>query len=64
MGVHSGSSGNELINPFSTGETSVLDLVNPVEKEAAGGDPIENLLPALLQIFLTVGLTLDFRLLL
>ena len=60
--MHSGSIGNELINPFSTGETSVP--VNPVEKEAAGGDPIENLLPALLQIFLTVRLTLDFRLVL
>ena len=61
MGVHSGSlatSGNELINPFSTG-TAIP--VNPVEKEAAGGDPIENLLPALLQIFLTVSLlTLNF----
>ena len=61
MGVHSGSlatSGNELINPFSTGGTSVP--VNPVEKEVAGYDPIENLLPALLQIFLTVRLLTSY----
>ena len=48
-------SGNALINPFST---ATVGAVNPVEKEEAGGDPIENLLPALLQIFLTVGLLL------
>ena len=60
MGVHSGSlatSGNELINPFSTG-TAIP--VNPVEKEVAGYDPIENLLPALLQIFLTVRLLTSY----
>jgi len=52
VNVDPGTSGNALINVFSTGTVPI----NPVEKEAAGGDPIENLLPALLQIFLTVGL--------
>ena len=51
VNVDPGTGGNPL---FSTGTVNV----NPVEKEEAGGDPIENLLPALLQIFLTVGLTL------
>ena len=67
MGITSddlASSGNGLINPFSTAsvlvENSVENLVeNLVEKEA-GSDPIENLLPALLQIFLTVGLSIFF----
>ena len=45
-------SGNAVLNPFSTAAVPV----DPVEKE--GGDPIENLLPALLQIFLTVRLDL------
>ena len=54
VNVDSASSGNALINVFNTGTVPV----DPVEKEEAGGDPIENLLPALLQIFLTVGLTL------
>ena len=61
MGITSGdlaSSGNGLINPFSTASVPVENPVeNPVEKEA-GSDPIENLLPALLQIFLTVGLSI------
>ena len=45
-------SGNAVLNPFSTAAVPV----DTVEKE--GGDPIENLLPALLQIFLTVRLDL------
>ena len=67
MGITSddlASSGNGLINPFST--ASVL-VENPVENSVenlvemeAGSDPIENLLPALLQIFLTVGLSITF----
>ena len=56
VNVDPGTSGNALINVFSTGTVPI----NPVEKEAAGGDPIENLLPALLQIFLTVRLTLHY----
>ena len=51
VNVDPATSGNSLI----MGTVPVLE--NPVEKEAAGGDPIENLLPALLQIFLTVLLT-------
>ena len=51
VNVDPGTGGNPL---FSMGTVNV----NPVEKEEAGGDPIENLLPALLQIFLTVRLTL------
>ena len=54
VNVDPATSGNAVINVFSTGTVPV----NPVEKEEAGGDPIENLLPALLQIFLTVRLTL------
>ena len=65
MGITSGdqatSSGNGLINPFSTASVPVENSVeNPVEnlvEKEAGSDPIENLLPALLQIFLTVGLS-------
>ena len=63
MGITSddlASSGNGLINPFSTASVPVENSVeNLVEKEA-GSDPIENLLPALLQIFLTVGLSIFF----
>ena len=54
VNVDPATSGNALMTPFM-GTVPVLE--NPVEKEAAGGDPIENLLPALLQIFLTVLLT-------
>ena len=54
VNVDPATSGNSVITPFM-GTVPVLE--NPVEKEAAGGDPIENLLPALLQIFLTVLLT-------
>ena len=62
MGVNMepATSGNSVFNPLST---ATVEGINQVEKEEAVGDPIENLLPALLQIFLTVRLFLPFSLL-
>ena len=62
MGVNMepATSGNSVFNPLSM---ATVEGIKGVEKEEAVGDPIENLLPALLQIFLTVRLFLPFSLL-
>ena len=63
MGITSGdlaSSGNGLINPFSTASVPVENPVENLVEMEAGSDPIENLLPALLQIFLTVRLLTSY----